>query len=263
MTDKCPTPLNLAVYFVEGDQAPSAPAIRSHLDACEACRARIGELEADRKAFLVQNPFTAFWNRLEGHPSRRSSGLARFWRRLSAPAVLRAAAALASVAALMVVVYGRYDRPTAPAPQKILSKGSVGLQFYVAGIQGKEAERGKSGMSLPQGAGLQFLYTAQEPFLLLAGVEADGTLSVYYPSGGAQSGPIEAGDQKKLPQALRWQPKTAYERFYAVFSKEPVSAEAVRKAVEELTSSGKTIEQSEKLPLPYPQVTAIIYRKSS
>jgi hypothetical protein len=262
MTDnieKCPRPLDLVRHFVESGQGPSA-SVEAHVRGCAACKAQLVELEADRKAFLVSHPFSSFWEKVEERRSRRPSRIADFFKNIGASGTFRAAAAMAGVAALMIVVIERYDR----VPE-ILSKGGVDLRFYVAETKGGEPTPGKSGMALPTETGVQFVYSAskEEAQLLLVGVEADGTLSVYFPSNGAQSAPIEPGDQKKLPQALRWQPKTAFERFFAIFSKEPVSADDVRKAMEQLKASGKSVEQITKLPLPYPQASTIIYKKAS
>jgi hypothetical protein len=261
MTPKCPKPLDLVTYFLEGGKEggtlEGGSAIDAHVRDCASCQAQLQELEIDRKAFLVRHPFSTFWNDLEKKTAVGPSPLMRLWRWIAASGVLRTAVAAAGVAGLVIVAIGRDDRP----PQ-ILSKGSGGIQFYVVAPQGGHApqggepELGKSGMTLPGGSSLQFVTTAQEPYLLLVGVEADRTLSVYYPSGGSESAPIQAGDRKKLPQALRWEPQSAYERFYGIFSKEPVKVEEVRKGLE-----GITIEQSVNLPLPYPHASVILYRK--
>ena len=259
IADKCPRPLDVVRHFVESGHGPSA-SVEAHVRGCASCKTQLVELEADRKAFLISHPFSSFWEKVEQRRSRQSSGIATFLKKVAASGAFRAAVAMAGVAALMIVMIGRYDR----SPE-ILSKGGVDLRFYVAQTKGGEPAPGKSGMSLPPETALQFVYSAskEESQLLLVGVEADGTLSVYFPSNGAQSAPIEPGDQKKLPQALRWQPKTAFERFFAIFSQESVSVDNVRKAMDQLKASGKSVEQATKLPLPYPQASTIIYKKAS
>lgn len=255
MNETCPTPLALSQFVAEGDTSGKAPAVRAHAAVCAPCRAVLTDLAAERSAFLVKHPFTAFWNDLEKKIPESPSFFVRFFRWLNESSALRAVVAMAGFAGIMIVAVGRET----PPPQ-ILSKGGVDLQFYTASSKSGGPELGKSGMKLAEGSGLQFVYSAQEPFLLLIGIEADRTISVYYPSTGSESDSIESGDQKKLPQAIRWQPKTAYERFYGVFSKQPVKMDEIRKALETPSISGKSIEQIEKLPLPYPQSSAIIYR---
>jgi hypothetical protein len=248
MTDSCPRPLDLVSAFLEGTGKWDA-----HVRACPSCAGQIRELEADRKAFLARHPFSSFWEALEKRKGARTGF--RFWEFLRSSGAFRAAAAMASVAAVMFLVY---HRPAPPVSKpEILTKGGADLSFYVAS-SGGQPERGKSGMAVPPGAGVQFVYStgAENSQLLLIGVEADGTLSVYYPVSGTGSAAVEAGAQKKLPQALRWQPKSSFERFYAVFSKTPVPLEEVRKAL-----AGVPVEKAAKLPLPYPQASVILYRK--
>jgi hypothetical protein len=248
----CPKPLEIVTYFLEGGS------LEGHVRACPACSAQIQDLEADRKAFLVKHPASAFLADLEKRRPAKS-GFGSVLGHIFGSGSLRAALAMAGAAALMIVVIGRFDR----SPE-ILSKGGVDLRFYVGGAAGREPEAGANGMKLPPESVLQFVYStsANQSQLLLVGIEENDDLSVYYPSGGAGSASVESGDQKKLPQALRWQPKTGYERFYAIFSKEPVSTEEVRKALDRLKTSGKSVEQSSRLPLPYPQASTIIYRKA-
>lgn len=253
MTSQCPTSLTLAQFSVEGDLIPGASGLKAHTAQCRRCAEALVDLEADRKAFLVKHPFSAFWNDLEARKAAPEPIFKRLFRWLNESSALRAAVAMAGLAGIMVVSIGRET----PTPQ-ILTKGGVDLQFYVASPQGSEL--GKSGMKLPEGSGLQFVYTASEPYLLLVGVEEDRSVSLYYPSAGTESSSIESGNRKKLPQALRWQPKTSYERFYGIFSKQPVKFEEIKKAINDL--AGKKIEDAEKLPLPYPQTSTLIYRSA-
>jgi hypothetical protein len=265
--EKCPRPLDLVKYFLEGG-ATSSPesTIEDHVRGCAACQAQIRELAAERKAFLVNHPFSSFWEKLEESRSKRSFGLASALKHIFSSGTFRAAVAMVGVAALMIVVIGRYDRSPQIQPE-ILSKGGVDLRFYVAAPNGGEPAPGKNGMTLPPESSLQFVYSAspQESQLLLIGVEENGSLTVYFPSGGDQSAPIASGDQKKMPQALRWKPaaNSSFERFYAVFSKTPVAVDEIRKALDLLKASGKSVEQTATLPLPYPQASAVIYKKPS
>lgn len=253
MTEGCPKPLELVTYFHDGGR------LESHVRACASCAAQLRELEAERKAFLIQHPFSSFMADLEKRRPQKSSGLGVFLKTIFLSGAFRAAVAMGGVAALMIVVIGRYDRTP-----EILSKGAVDLRFYVSESAGKEPAPGKNGMTLPPNSALQFVYstTADQSKILLVGVEADGTLSVYFPSGGEESVDVPAGDQKKLPQALKWEPKTDYERFYAVFSKDALNVSEIRKALDQLKTSGKSIEQTSRLPLPYPQASTILYRKA-
>src|SRR3989338_966277 len=186
--------------------------------------------EDEKKKFLAQYPFERLWKEING--DGRISWFSRFRRWLVASLGLQATVAMAGIATLMIV--GLWQIPEF---QDIRSKGGVGLTFYTALAPGEEIVRGKDGMTLPVGADLQFVYSSPDnPFLLLIGVEANGALSVYSPEGG-----------------IRWQPTSSYERFYALLSKEPIPLETVKQALDQIAREGKTVEQTSKLPLPYPQ----------
>lgn len=194
--------------------------------------------EDEKKAFLARYPFERLWKEIGGE--RRISIFPRIRRWLIASRGLQATVALAGIASLMI--FGLWHIPEFT---DIRSKGGVGLTFYTAPVPGAEIVRGKDGMTLPAGADLQFVTSnPNDPFLLLIGVEENGALSVYSPEG-----------------AIRWQPTSSYERFYALFSKEPIPLEKVKQALAQVSQGGKTVEQTSKLPLPYPQATILVRRK--
>src|SRR5262249_51740072 len=112
----CPKPLELVTYFL-GEESGENP-IAGHVRVCAACAAQIRELETERKAFLVKHPFSSFAADLEKRRASKTSGFGAFLKHIMTSGAFHAAVAMAGVAALMIVVIGRYDR----APE-ILSKG--------------------------------------------------------------------------------------------------------------------------------------------
>lgn len=261
----CPSKRVLEVFFYEG-HGPDE--VERHVEACPSCRDFLREAAQDRQAFLTRYPFPRLWNALEDRKSRSPSMISRLrewlWPR-GAAGVLRNAVALAGVAGLMIfTLWGVWQTQQAP---EILTKGGVGLGVYVAETPEK-ISRGRDGMQVKPGSVLQFVYSTPEAkHLLLVGVEADGTLSVYHPGAegdrppSEESAPIAAGTQVQLPQALLWQPHAAYERFFGIFSPKPISVADVRRSVEQIRSQGKTIEETSKLPLPYPQASILLKRR--
>ncbi len=244
MSTRCPKKWALERFFAEG--SPAGP-VADHAAGCPSCRETLTHYQAQKAAFLAKHPFRQLWNALE---ERRASR--RFWRKWLLPVPLRTAVAFASIAGLIVFAVWRHQQ----SPE-ILTKGGVGLGFYVSS-QGK-IEKGRNGMSLRPGTEVQFLYSSQkESYLLLAGIEEDGTVTFYYPPNGEASGPIEPAKKSPLPTALRWRPAGRYERFFALFTEMPIPSEEFKAAAEGL---GKTIEQEGRFPLPYPQVSIILYRK--
>lgn len=248
MKSDCPSKLVMERFFLEGGDE-----IRDHVDACTVCQEKMALRKEEKEGFLQQYPFERLWNAIRPRPKERIS---RFWERFLLPVPLRAGLAFATVACLMLFAF--WHQTQSPV---ILSKGGsgVGLGFYVS--HAGKVTRGKDRMSIPTGDDLQFVYSSPGEgwFLFLFGVEADRTVTVYYPYDANLSGPIESGKKNRLPQALRWQPHSAYERFFAIFSEEPISRGVIESSLQE--ASGKSVEGLSRFPLPYPQVSFILYRK--
>lgn len=246
MKSNCPPKIVLEGFFYEGKFPED---VEDHVASCDSCRERLRLWSEEKKLFLQKYPFQNLWDTLEVKRKRN-----RFWEWIPLPLPVRTALAFAAIAGLMVFAVWQYRQPP-----EILSKGGAGLGFYVS--HEGQVRRGENGMPLPAGDDLQFLYSTDEGrFLLLFGVESDGTLTVYHPHGGDRSAPVEPGKKNRLPQAIRWQPQSRYERFYALFSEEPVGLEEVKSA---LSSAGnKPVEEITRLPLPYSQASVIVYRKN-
>ncbi len=243
MKSNCPPKIVLEGYFFDGKLPED---VEDHIQSCTDCRGRIQLLSEQKETFLKKYPFERFWE------TRREKG---FWKKLEIFLPPRPVLALATLAGLMV--FALWSNRQSP---EILSKGGFGLEFYVS-HEGK-IERGKSGMPASEGDDLQFVYSAErEGSLLLFGVEADRTLTVYFPDGGSMSGAVEAGKKKRLPQALRWKPTTPYERFFALFSEKPISVAEVQAALQKSFQEGKSIEETSRFPLAYPQSSIILYRR--
>lgn len=248
----CPNQIRLTAFFLEGQGGET---LETHVEGCPNCRNRLAALAEDRRVFLTRYPFEKLWAGIGG--DGRISWMARLRRWIAESRSLRAAVTVAGLATLMLFILWQ-----APEFPDIRSKGGVGLILYAAPAPGGEILLTKDGASLLPDAELQFVTSSrEEPYLLLIGLEKDLTLSVYYPADGNTSGPVETGSKKKLPHAIRWRPHTPHERFYALFSKAPISLDEVRQAVDRLAGEGKTVEQTSKLPLPYSQVSIMVHRK--
>lgn len=251
MKSHCPPELVLQGFFFEGKETTE---IQEHLQSCSVCQVRIDQWKKDRGLFLKKYPFERLWKKIEDRDRKGFWKLFR-WKWLL-PVPLRGTLALATVASLMLFVLWQQVR----SPM-ILSKGGVGLGFY-ASHDGR-LERGRDRISLSPGDELQFLYTTQrDRFLILFGVEADRTLTVYYPAGGSSGAPVPLGKKRPLPQAVRWQPHSPYERFFALFSEEPISRLTLESALGKEIQEGKSVEAMKRLPLPYSQVSILVYKKN-
>lgn len=248
MKTDCPPKLVIERFFFEGK---GDDGVKNHVEECPSCRGKLLLLQKDREDFLKKYPFELLWKKIG---FRREKG--RFWERWFLPVPLRAGLALATISGLMILALWQQGR----LPE-ILSKGGVGLNLTVAheGV----STRGTDGMSLAPGDHLQFVYsTGQERFLLLFGIEANRTLTVYYPYGGSSSAPVSPGKDKPLPHAIQWRPSSPYERFVALFSEEPISLREVEEALGKTFEERKSVEKLKRFPLPYRQVSILLYRKN-
>jgi hypothetical protein len=245
MKSNCPPKIVLEGFFYDGRFPEDA---EDHVASCAACQEKIRLWTEERGVFLQKYPFQRLWESVEERKKRF-----HFWEILF-PVPFRTALALTTLAGIVVFVVWQ-DRQ----PPDLLTKGGVGLGFYVA-HQG-EIQKGHDRINLAPGDDLQFVYSVdRERFLLLFGLESDGTFTVYFPHGGSRSAQVETGKNQRLPQAIRWQPRSPYERFYAIFSGEPIPLAEVQTAVKSLPN--KSIEETARLPLPYPQASVIVYRKN-
>lgn len=250
MKSSCPSKLALERFFSEGPESRRSADLEAHIGGCGSCRAQLADMAAERRAFLTRYPFEKFRNVLEAR--KRRSSLARLREWLAPGGALKAAIAFAGVAGIMVFVVWQQNH----GPE-ILTKGGIELSLYISPSGSPEkVERGKDGMSVPSGTAVQFVYSAaDQKHLRLVGVEANGSVSNYY------NGPTAPGAKVKLPQALLWQPQSDSERFFAVFSLQPIAPEDIEAAARKIAQEGKSIEQTTKLPLPYPQVSILLHRK--
>jgi hypothetical protein len=245
MKSNCPPKIVLEGFFYDGKFPEDA---EDHIASCDACREKVRLWSEEKKVFLQKYPFQKLWDTFDKRKRSRSWGWIPF------PPAVRTALAFAAIGGLAVFAVWQSRQPP-----EILSKGGAGLGFYVS--HEGQVRRGENGMTLPAGDDLQFLYSTDEGrFLLLFGVEADGTLTVYHPHGGDLSAPVEPARKNRLPQAIRWRPQSPYERFFALFSDKPVSVEEVKTVLRSL--SDKSVEEMSRLPLPYPQASVIVYRKN-
>lgn len=251
MKSNCPPKLVLEGFFLTGRTTDE---IRSHASSCTRCRDLLGEWDRERASFLKTYPFKRLLEEIKTHKREKS-----FWGKFLLPAPLRVGLAFAAISCLMVFVLWHQNRP-----QEITPKGGIGLGFFV--LEKGQIHEGEDRMSLPGGSQIQFVYSSHEMRqLLIVGIEENGSLMVYFPSdvsgSVSKSAVIEAGDKRPLPQAIRWEPTSSYERFYALVSDNPILQTEVNGVVQKMLQEGKKVESIRRLPLPYTQASMILYRK--
>lgn len=243
MKSNCPPKIVLEGFFFGGQLTEE---VEDHVGSCPDCQAKLERWSSEKETFLRRYSFDRFWD------ARRPK---RIWERYFLSTPLRATVVFGTLAGLMFFTVWTSRRPA-----DLSVKGGVALSFYVA--EGESLEAGKDRMALPEGSEIQFVYSVKrEKYLLFMGFEADRTFTVYFPEGGEQSGSIVTGEKLRFPHALRWQPSTAYERFFAFFSDKPIPVDQVVSTLRREAERGKSVEELKNLPLPYPQASVLLYRK--
>jgi len=113
----------------------------------------------------------------------------------------------------------------------------------------------RGGEILHAGDLLRFSYSStRDDFLFLFGVDDHGTVSSWYPDRKGASIPIERGREITLPDGVLLDEYVGHERFFALFTSQPLSHRAVEVAVQaslmRLWAAGKGVRELETLPLP-------------
>ncbi len=245
----CPSSHRLENYFYSG----SPDTLGAHVSGCASCRTALETLKQDRQEFLSRFPFEKFQKSVV---SRKPVPL---WKRivqtlfLPSP-ILRGAIAMAGVTGLMMFILWNHSQPD------LTPKGGFGLTLYVSSEEGG-LKKARDRMHLAAQSNLQFVYsTRSEKFFLLMGVEENEKTTVYFPQGGVASAPLQAGEREELPLAIRWEPTSSFERFYAVFSEAPLPVEEVLASLQEALKDRKTVEDLTRLPLASSQYSILLYR---
>jgi hypothetical protein len=212
-----------------------------HLGECARCREDHAALKASRARFS-ERVFPATLPKILG---RRQ----RWWRR---PLVFAVAPALA---ALALVVWLR------PAEESLVAeKGGPTLQVFAR--RAGRVSPVKPRAVLQAGDEIRFVVDpAGLSQLLIASVDGDGKVSVYFPYGGTGSAPVRPG-RNELPGSIVLDASRGPERLFAVLSAEPIEAAPVTRALGELGRRGpEAIREARRLPLSTTQLS-LVFEKS-
>lgn len=201
------------------------PSARAHLESCARCRSDLEAAEAACAAFTRDVlPRTVGTLR----PPARSRWV------LAWPAL--AAAALAAI--VLVVWSGR--RGPAPAvgdDGDLRMKGVLAFQMFANRRDDVFAVHDAT--KLAAGDRIRFVVGAgaARPYLLVASVDGAGNATIYYPYGGARSGPAPAMPSE-LPGSIVLDAAPGPERVFALASAQPLDAAQVTRALLVLGKKG-------------------------
>ena len=213
-----PSELKLERHLLDPQRSP----LREHIDACDRCRARVAQMEAQGESFRrYVYPAT-----LEAVTApRRSRWL---WALTLAP--------VAAAAGLLLLVR--------PAGDYVGTKGSpLTLSPFLEGPQ-----EVADGQTVPAAAAMRFRVSAARPCSLwIVSVDAAGAVSRLYPPRGDAGAEIRG--QVTAPGGVRLDGKAGPERFFAVCAPEDVGYLRVEQAARAVAGGGaESVRKTGALP---------------
>jgi hypothetical protein len=148
------------------------------------------------------------------------------WRRLWPP--LGAALAVGAAALVLVARAPGPPTPEQAPPEGTRIKGAARIGFFVK--HGDQVRRGGPEEAVNPGDLVRFTSTSAQPaHLTIIGVDAAGTVSVYFPvNGGADD--VAAGEEIELPRAVALDGTLGPETVHAYFCARPLDAAALESA---------------------------------
>lgn len=219
-------------YFL-GETGPEEKrATRAHMDGCADCRARLANLENERRTYLLQHPFREFAAKHlpQGEAKPRPAFGSRWM-----PAV----AGLAACLVLVPVVWrtGMFGPGEKILSDDVRTKGGTLLEYYVK--RGSSVTPGNSAEGYRPGDELQFVCASDShAWVTLASIDSRGHISLYRapapegaPEGQGGQGPLSlpglGGEKQSLPFAVTLDEAPGAELFVMIFGASPLSGEAV------------------------------------
>ena len=182
--------------LLRDEPSPAAGAARAHLAACEKCRARMAELEAERAAFRAAPP-----------PLRRPAPRRRLGRALGA-----AAAGLAAAAAFALLL-----RPE----EGTRAKGGPSIGVWVE--HDGRLRRAQSGERVAPGDFVQLTYSGAAPLYgAILSLDGAGRVSRYFPDE-EHAAALAPGSAQRFPRSTQLDDVLGRETVYALLCREPVA----------------------------------------
>lgn len=219
-------------------------AFESHLGSCARCAATLADLVAEKRAFQVAIPFSAFERAVEERTGRR--------RRLSWRAILWPLCALGAAAALLLVPR------TEEQPWDGVKGGGAVLRVFARAESGARAV--EPGEALGAGDALRLQAGAGgRRFLLVVSVDADGRVQPWLAAGG-QSVPAGEGPTF-VPGSLVLDEDPRPERLFALASDRPLTVAEVEAATRAAARAEGGVEKLERIPNLEAEQASFLVRK--
>jgi hypothetical protein len=229
--------------------------VDEHLRACATCREdheSLKKLRAEFSEKVLPRTVDRVRERIES-PAR--SPFAR-------PAVF--APLLASAAALVLWVAAGHPGFSGEG-DAIRAKGGAALDL-VARHEGQVFTLDRSHASAASGDEIRFVVTAADlsrPYLFIASVDGRGHANFYFPFDGAESVRVDHAGRWEIPESIVLDDAPGPERFFAVFSREPLAKATLAAALAKIGNGGwDAIRKAERLELADTEQTSSFVEKS-
>lgn len=270
---QCFSRFSLEKYFLQNLDTLDNSQLKNHLLTCTTCTELVHEIENERTAFLVKKPFEPFYNRLENKIKQRhwTKDWIKNWikdwiatyrgltDKVSQWFSWKGLIPLASMGLLLIVFrFGFFT------PNEVRFKGNSEIGFYI--LDHGESVKGKRIQTVQAGNQIR-LYSNSSlyPYVIIYGIEDDGTLNRYYPDRGETSFPVPVGERTLLPDSIILDASPHNELFVGVFSEHPLLVSTIEvKLLEhfaELKQQGKSIKEWESTQFNYPQSVFYLEKK--
>lgn len=185
---------------------------QAHLALCERCQKRQAELRQAREDFFAMRSRVNL-------PWRKSSAIRRPWS-------LRIALAAATFSAAFVIAL--FARPReSNVEQSVRLKGSAHIGFFIQ--RSGAFERATPTYVVRPNDRIRFVYTSARPaYLAIYGLDARGTVSVYFPQGDLAER-VVAGSDVALKSAVELDDVLGPERVFGLFCEAEFRVSDIRK----------------------------------
>jgi hypothetical protein len=152
---------------------------------------------------------------------------------------------------------------TAPTESDAVLEKGTGPQLGIVARRDGEVFAIHSGDRVHPGDQIRFvLRDVRHPFALIASVDGVGHPNVYLPYDGASSMPVEAGERREIDGSIVLDGALGPERVYALFSRKPLTASAVRAALASIGRRGASaIRDTSVLPLITDAQSSVLLEK--
>jgi hypothetical protein len=225
---------------------------QAHLASCARCAEQERALEGFRRDF-VDEALPRTRAAVRAGVRRAQGRRPRWWAALVAAPLM---------AVLILVVWRKPPRPQGEEPA-VSEKGGPALAIVAR--RGARVFPVRSGDPLQPGDQIRFvLKGVTYPYGMIASVDGAGRPNIYVPYEGVRSISVTPANELAIEGSIVLDGRLGPERVFALFSRDPLPAEAVRRALTDIGSrGGEAIRQTTALPVHADAQASLLIQKVS